>query len=58
METFEKLEVWREGKELAVEIYRSFQTALSLHSLNRGSVSLEKRWVSRSLSTFHLKLQW
>ena len=25
METFEKLEVWREGKELAVEIYRSFR---------------------------------
>jgi len=25
METFEKLEVWREGRELAVEIYRSFR---------------------------------
>jgi len=25
METFEKLEVWREGKELAVGIYRSFR---------------------------------
>jgi hypothetical protein len=57
METFEKLEVWREGKELAVEIYRSFQTALSLHSLNRGSVSPEKRWVSSSLSTFRLNFE-
>jgi hypothetical protein len=57
METFEKLEVWREGKELAVEIYRSFQTALSFHSLLRGSVSPEKRWVSRSLSAFHLNLK-
>ena len=25
METFEKLEVWREGKKLAVEIYRAFR---------------------------------
>lgn len=25
METFEKLEVWREGKDLAVEVYRSFR---------------------------------
>ena len=43
MDTFEKLEVWQEGKDLAVEIYRSFRSCRDYgfrEQIQRAAVSI------------------